>query len=76
MESWKVGTSLDKSIQWHQKGSVSELYDASCVYSLTSVCIFSILFSIYFLAYKKNFFKQSEASLVDDHFFDSLDLNV
>ena len=47
------------------------------LYTLTSECIFSILFSIHFLRFwKGEFVKQSGVSLVVDHFLDSHDLNV
>ena len=47
------------------------------LYTLTSVYIFSILFSIHFLwCWQGEFVKQSRASLVGDHFFYSHDLNV
>ena len=46
-------------------------------YTLTSVCIFSILFSIYFLScWQGEFVWQSRASLVGDHFVYSCDLHV
>ena len=45
------------------------------LYILTSVCIFSILFSIHFLrCWQGEFVKQSGASLVGDHFLYSRDL--
>ena len=47
------------------------------LYTLTSVCIFSILFSIHFLWYwQGEFVYQSRASLVGDHFLYSHDLDV
>ena len=47
------------------------------LYTLTSECIFSILFSIHFLrCWQGEFVEQSGVSLVVDHFLDSHDLNV
>ena len=47
------------------------------LYTLTSLCIFSTLFSIHFLrCWQGEFVSQSRASLVCDHFFYSHDLNV
>ena len=47
------------------------------LYPLTSVCIFSILFSIHFLKRCQGVFvKKPRASLVGDHFLDSSNLNV
>ena len=47
------------------------------LYTLTSVCIFSILFSIHFLiCWPGEFVEQSRGSSVDDHFLYSHDLNV
>ena len=45
--------------------------------TLTSGCIFSILFSIYFLrGWQGEFVQQSRASIVGDHFLHSCDVNV
>ena len=47
------------------------------LYTLTSVCIFSILFSIHFLMHwQGEFVKQSRGSSVAYHFLCSRDLNV
>ena len=47
------------------------------LYTLTSVCIFSILFSIHFLMYwQGEFVKQLRGSSVDYHFLYSHDLNA
>ena len=47
------------------------------LYTLTSVCIFSILFSIHFLrCWQGEFVEQSWALLLDDHFLYSCDLNM
>ena len=47
------------------------------LYTLTSVCIFSILFSEHFLrCWQGEFVKQSRAYLVGDHFLYSHDHNV
>ena len=47
------------------------------LYTLTSVCIFSILFSEHFLrCWQREFVKQSRAYLVGDHFLYSHDHNV
>ena len=47
------------------------------LYNLTSVCIFSILFSInFFTCWQGEFFWQSRASLLGDYFLYSHDLNV
>ena len=45
-------------------------------YALTSVCTFSIVFSIHFLlCYQGELVEQSRASLVGDHLLDSHDVN-
>ena len=50
---------------------------ALTLYTLTSVCIFSILFSIHFLrCWQREFVQQSRASPVGDHFLYSPGLNV
>ena len=47
------------------------------LYTLKSVCIFSILLFIHFLRYRQGeFVYQSKASVVSDHFLYSHDLNV
>ena len=47
------------------------------LHTLTSVCIFSVLFSIHFLiCWPGEFVEQSRGSSVDDHFLYSHDLNV
>ena len=47
------------------------------LYTLTSVCIFSILFSIHFLRrWQGEFVYQSKALSIGDHFLHSHDLNV
>ena len=47
------------------------------LYTLTSVCIFSILFSVNFLrCWQGEFVEQSRASLVGGHFLHSHDLTV
>ena len=47
------------------------------LYILTSIQIFSILFSIHFLMHcQGEFVKQSRGSTVGDHFLHSHDLNV
>ena len=49
----------------------------STLYTLTSECIFFILFFIHFLScWWGEFVQQSRAPLVDDHFLYSCDLNV
>ena len=47
------------------------------IYTLISVCIFSILFSIHFLrCWQGEFVYRSKASFVDNHFLYSCDLNI
>ena len=47
------------------------------LYTLISMCIFSIMFSIDFLkCWQREFLKQSRTSFVCDHFLYSCDLNV
>ena len=47
------------------------------LYTLTSVCTFSLLFSIHFqMCWQREFVQQSRGSLVDYHFLYSHDLNV
>ena len=47
------------------------------IYTLTSVCIFSILFSMHFLrCWQGEFVYRSKASFVDNHFLYLCDLNV
>ena len=56
-------------IQWNM------VYTQLNLYILTSVCIFSILFSIHFQrCWQGEFFYQSKASLVGDHLLYSCDL--
>ena len=45
-------------------------------YDLTSVCIFSILFSIYFLRCQQGEFVSQSRALVAAHFLNTRDLNV
>ena len=45
-------------------------------YDLTSVCIFSILFSIYFLRCQQEEFVSHSRALVAAHFLNTRDLNV
>ena len=53
---------------------LDRLVSVLTLYTLTSVCIFSILFSIYFLrCWRGEFLKQSRASSFDDHFLYSRD---
>ena len=61
-------------------GSTSKLYErhtaALTLHTQTSVCIFSILFSIHFLTCRQGeFVYQSKASLVGDHFLFTRDVN-
>ena len=61
------------------KGSKGDIRSSFPIilYTLTSVCIFSILFSIHFLGCcQEEFVERSRASLVADHFLYSHDLNV
>ena len=47
------------------------------LYTLSSLCIFSLLFSIHFQRCPQGeFVQQSQASLVGDHFLHSYDFNV
>ena len=47
------------------------------LYTLSSLCIFSLLFSVHFQRCpQEEFVQQSQASLVGDHFLHSHDFNV
>ena len=62
------------SMNWYFKNMKGK---GSALSTPTSVCIFSILFSIHFLwCWQGEFVEQSRASLVGDQFLDSQDLNV
>ena len=56
---------------------VSLIMNPLTLYTLSSVCVFSILFSKHFLpSWQREFGKQSRAFLVGDHFLYFCDLNV
>ena len=59
--------------EWVEDGATNPLI----LYTQTSVCIFSIVFSIHFPSYLQGeFVEQSKASLLDDHFLYSCNLNM
>ena len=56
---------------------MSKELESWIVYALTSVCIFSILFSIHFLrCCQRELFRRSRASLIGDRFLYSFDHNI
>ena len=57
--------------------NMSKELESWIVYTLTSVCIFSILFSIHFLrCCQRELFRRSRASLIGDRFLYSFDHNI
>ena len=62
---------------WKRRSLETGLLGEFTLYTLTSVCIFSILFPICFLrCWQGEFVEKSRASLVGDHFLYSCDTNV
>ena len=57
--------------------NMSKELESWTVYALTSLCIFSILFSIHFLqCCQRELFRRSRASLIGDRFLYSCDHNI
>ena len=76
-ENYKFDLGVKELITGIITDQIGLLLPLSTLYTLTSVCIFSILLSRHFLGFwQGEFVQQSRASLVGDHLLYSHDLNV